>query len=368
MKIYINLYKKIYKLLLPLLFIDNYNINNEILNNIIMIFNTKNILIKYTNLNIFLTIKIPIKGKYKKKILISYKKIINILKFLKEKIFLYIKKNFIKICTKYGTYHINTLKYKYYPKFIDFKKKKKILIKKKDILYILDYISFIKYNEEDYMNGLFIKIKKNYINFYNTNNLILSFIKIKNQNFFFKKEYIFFFKKNFFLILKNYINKYDKNKYIKIYFNKKYIKIIYPPIKLIIKYKKKKYINIKKLLNKSKNSTLLINKSIFIISIKRVLANTKSNNNMILCLKNNNVVIKNNKKNNSSKEKIIAVYNGIKKNILIDTKNLIYIFNIIKEKNIKLYINNHYNFIFFKKTYIFHNNIKLLLLLTTLKK
>ncbi|XBT18465.1 MAG: hypothetical protein ABNO82_00700 [Candidatus Shikimatogenerans sp. Tder] len=367
MKLYINLYNKLYKLLLPLLLIENHNINNDILDNIIIIFNKKKILIKYTNLNIFFIIKISIKGKYKKKILISYKKIINILKYIKEDITLYVKKKFIKICTKCGVYRINTLKYKYYPKFIKFKKKKEIFIYKKDILSILDYISFIKYNEKDYMNGLFIKIKKNYIIFYSTNNLILSFVKIKNQNFFFKKKYIFYIKKNFFLILKNYINKYDKNKYLKISFNNKYIKFIYLPINLLIKYKKKKYINFKKLLKNSKKNTLLINKNIFIYSIRRILSNTKSNYNIILLLKHNNVTINNNSKNNFYKEKIIGFYNGKKKKILIDAKNLINIFNIIKKENIKLYIENNCNFIFIKNTFLFKNNIKLILLLTTLK-
>ncbi|XBT18753.1 MAG: hypothetical protein ABNO60_00365 [Candidatus Shikimatogenerans sp. Tcar] len=365
MKIYINLYKKLYKLLLPLLLINNHNINNDILDNIIIIFKKNKLLIKYTNLNIFLIIKISIKCKYEKKILISYKKIINILKYIKNDIILHIKKKFIKIITKQGIYYISTLKYKYYPKFIEFKKKKEIFINKKEILSILDYISFIKYNKDDYMNGLFIKIKKNFIKFYSTNNLILAYIKIKNQNFFFKKKYMFYIKKNFFLILKNYINKYDQNKYLKITFNKKYINFIYNPINLLINYKKIKNINFKKLLKFSKKNILLINKNIFLYSIRRILSNISNNYNINLYLKYNNITITNNSKNNFSKEKIIGFYDGKKKSILINSKNLINIINIIKKDNIKLYINN--NFIFIKNALI-SNNIKLLLLLTTLKK
>ncbi|XBT18438.1 MAG: hypothetical protein ABNO50_00375 [Candidatus Shikimatogenerans sp. Tduv] len=368
MKININLYK-LYKLIFPILFIENDYINNNILNNIKLIFKKNILLVKYTNLNIFLILKLKIKNPYKKKILISYKKIINILKYIKEDIILSIKNKYLKIKTEYGLYKINTLKYKYYPYFINFEnnKNKKIIIPKKKILYIIKYLYFIKYKEKNYMNGIIIKIKKRYIKFYNTNNIILSYIKIDKLKYNFKKKYSFYIKKNIFNIMKNYIKKEDKNKNLIIYFNNKYIKFIYNPIELLIKYKKNN-LNLNLLLknnNKYKNK-LTINKNLFIKSIRRILCNTKKYN-IVLNLKKKNINIENTDNNFYSKEKIIGFYKGKKKKILIEAKNLIEVFNIIDTSSIELYIKNNYNFIFIKNTFLYKKNINLIILITPLK-
>ncbi|XBT18251.1 MAG: hypothetical protein ABNO52_00510 [Candidatus Shikimatogenerans sp. Tser] len=372
MKIYINLYK-IYKLILPLCSIENYIINNDYYNNIKIIFNKKKIYIKYTNLNIFLTINLNINIKKKKKILVPFKNFINIIKFFKKKVFLYIKKKYLKIKTKYGIYRLNTIKYKFYPNFITFKnnKKKKIKLKIKDLSKIINYLSFIKYNRNNYMNGLFIKIKNNYIEFYNTNNIIISYIKIKKIKNKIKKKYIFYLKTNVFNILKKYIinsNNINKTKYIKIYFNNKYIKFIYNNIIILSKYKKRNDINFKFLFKNQKKNSLILNKNIFINSIKRILCNIKDNYNIIINLKkNNNNYIENTEKNNYSKEKIIALYKGDNKKILINIKNLLSIFNIINTNNITIYITNKYNFFIIKNTFLYKKNIKLIILLTPLK-
>ncbi|XBT18839.1 MAG: hypothetical protein ABPD24_00800 [Candidatus Shikimatogenerans sp. AspAUS03] len=363
MKLLINP-KIIYNYILPLLKITNNLL--KILNNILLIIKRNYIIFFYTNLEIF--IYIIIKNiffiKKKKKILLPLKIFLNVLKNIYYNIYIYIKKFYIKLLTKYTSYKISTIKYKDYPKFKKFKKKHKLKIKIKYILYIIKYISFINYKKTEYMNGLFIKIKNHNIYFLNSNNRILVFLKKKNiiNN---NKTYYFFLTINAFLILKDYLNT-NMNKYLNINFNSKYIEFNYNNIFIRLKYKKKKMPNYKLFYKKNKKYTLFINKNTLLASIKRISSINNCENIILKLFKNNKIIINNNNKINFFKENIIGNYKGKNIKYLINYKDLIIILNILDTLNIKFNFYKKLKFIIIKNIYLKKQLFKINILLIAL--
>ncbi|USS94690.1 DNA polymerase III subunit beta [Buchnera aphidicola] len=235
--------------------------SNEILGNILIEVNKKNILITATNTEIELIYKISNKYKYiKGKITVSGKKILEIFRIISDTLLIKIKliKKKLYIFAKNSKFYLLTISAKKFPYFKKNKNLIKFYINQNILKNMLKYTFFsMPINDvRPYLNGTFLEFKKNYIRSIATNGHRMSIFKKKKKNNFPIFSIILPRKSTIELnkLLKN------KKKPIKILFNKKIIQIYF-----------KKNIFTSKLVNSQfpKLDHILIQKKKYIIKINK---------------------------------------------------------------------------------------------------
>ncbi|CAL4317506.1 DNA polymerase III subunit beta [Buchnera aphidicola] len=158
---------------------------NEILGNILIEIDQKNIFLTSTNTEIELMYKISnnyscIPGK----ITVSGRKILEIFRIISEKSLIYVKliKKKLYLSSQKSKFCLLTISAKKFPYFKKKKYKRKFYIKQKTLKNMLEYIYFSMSSQDirPYLNGIFIEFKKKYIKSIATNGHRMAIFKKKN--------------------------------------------------------------------------------------------------------------------------------------------------------------------------------------------
>ncbi|WP_343184048.1 DNA polymerase III subunit beta [Buchnera aphidicola (Ceratovacuna keduensis)] len=181
--------KKMLKMLKKLNVVLSKNLNNPILENILIKLKKKKILLTSNNLETELITKTYVKHEFSSgEITVSGKKLFNICRSFSKNIdiLIYLKKNFMIVKIKKIKFKLSTLSSLEYPKFSSFKKYCKYVIKQKNLKKIIEnsYFCMARNDARYYLNGLFVILKKNFIQSVATDGykMAISTIFLKNKN------------------------------------------------------------------------------------------------------------------------------------------------------------------------------------------
>ncbi|BBA85160.1 DNA polymerase III subunit beta [endosymbiont of Sipalinus gigas] len=328
-----------------------YTQNLDIIKNILLIIKDKNLKIIGTNLEIEISINIPLLECNKNdKFLVSIKKLLNICKVTKPKTFIYINKedNFLLINFNRSNFNILTLSSINFPIFNESKIKLEICISKNTLILLIKKTQFAMGNNDirRYLNSIFFEIYNNKIISVATDGHRLSSYKVNINNGPEKKISILLSRKvviEIYKLLNNLDNLYDN---INIYICETNICIIINNIKFLSLIMNNTFPNYINIILENKNNFIIINKENLKNSILRVLS---ISDNKFCCIKlkinKNNLIIK---LSNSYKEKAKEIINiNDSSNIKSDyefgfnSKYILDVLHILESDKIKIHFSDN---------------------------